>query len=86
VDSPQEKRGLDSPRSVNRIWRGLWIVCLLLVALDVGGVLYHKHPHFAFEGIWGFHGWFGFLAFAGLVFAGMLWRKVVGRGEDYYDR
>jgi len=86
VETPRHERGLDSPRTVKRIYVGLWIVCLALVALDVGGALYHKHPHFPFEGVWGFHGWFGFVAFVGLVFAGALWRKIVGRDEDYYDR
>ena len=65
------------------------MVCVLLILvdfLDVAHVLYHKHVHFSPEGWFGFYGFFGFLAYSFIVVGGWLWRKVVGRSEDYYDR
>lgn len=79
----ERERWLDEPRNVDRICYGLYALCALLVLADF---FYAKHPHFAVEGWFGFYGFFGFVGCVGLVLAAKLMRKVVMRGEDYYDQ
>jgi hypothetical protein len=74
---------LDDRNNVRKIYWALIVVCIALVAADA---FYHKHVHYAFEGIFGFFGLFGFgLSFL-LVLASRELRKVLMRDEDYYDR
>lgn len=77
-----ERRWLDEPRNVDRLVKGLYIVCGLLVAADF---FYDKHGHFAFEEWFGFFAWFGFIGCVVLVLAAKEMRKVLKRDEDYYD-
>ncbi len=79
----EKKYWLDDPRNVRKIYGGLWIVCWLLVAADL---LYEKHIEFPIERVWGFFGFYGFVSCVLLVLAAKQLRKIVGRGEDYYDR
>jgi len=80
---PEKRYWLDDPANVRKIYIGLWIVCLGLLALDL---LYEKHTHFAAEEWTGFFAVFGFVAFIGLVMGGRLLRRFVRRDEDYYER
>ena len=73
---------LDEPRNVTRIFVALIVVCVALLAADFA---YHKHGHFDFELWFGFHAFFGFLAYSAIVFSAKLLRKLISRGEDYYD-
>lgn len=73
---------LDDPRNVDKIVYAVVAICLLIEAADL---LYHKHPHFAFETIFGFYGIFGFVSCVALVLAARVLRKVVMRDEEYYD-
>lgn len=74
---------LDDKNNVKKIFWALVTVCIALVAADA---FYHKHVHYAFEGIFGFFGLFGFgLSFL-LVLASKELRKILMRDEDYYDR
>jgi hypothetical protein len=78
-----EKRyWLDDPANVRKVYIGLWVVCIVVALLDL---FYTKHAHYPSEEFFAFHAAFGFVGFAGLVFAGKLLRKVVMRDEDYYD-
>ena len=82
-----ERHVFDDPRNVWRLIYALFTVCGLLLAidlLDVFGVLYHKHAHFAFERKFGFFALFGFFLSAGLVLAARGMRKLLARDEDYY--
>ena len=93
-EEPQQSRWLDDFANVRKIYRGLWIVCLLVL---VGGeILLHQAHHaaeahgaahhgFGFERWPGFYGLFGFIACAGLVLAAKELRKLLMRSEDYYD-
>ena len=85
----EESRWLDDPKNVDRIVHGLYVVCALLLSidlLDLAGVLYHKHPHFSFEKFPGFYGLYGLFGSVGLVLAAKQMRKVLMKDEDYYDR
>jgi len=77
-----KKYWLDDPRNVNKIVYGLYAVCAVLVLADFG---YHKHTHFPIEGLPGFYGFFGLLAFTGLVLSAKGLRIILKRREDYYD-
>ena len=70
------------PANIRKIYIGLWVVCLLLVGLDL---TYHKHTHFPVEGIFGFFGLYGFVGCVVLVLAAKALRVILMRDEDYYD-
>ena len=74
---------LDEPRNVNLIVWSLVAVCVLLFFADA---LYHKHPHFEIEHLFGFYGVYGFFVCVALVLVAKSMRKVLMRSEDYYDR
>jgi hypothetical protein len=76
-------RWLDRKENVAGIYRGLWVVCALLLLSEL---LVHKHAVFGPEAWFGFYGWFGFFACVGLVLvAKLVLRRLVKRPEDYYD-
>jgi hypothetical protein len=82
---PSTRKGwLDRPSSATLLYRILIGVCALLIALDIGEV-YHKHTHFSWEGIIGFHGLYGFVGFFLIVLSGWPLRRILSRKEDYYD-
>lgn len=80
--SPQDPGVFDRPQTANRIYYVLLACCVGLVLADF---TYHKHGHFSFEEIPGFHAGFGFLAYVGLVLTSTQLRKLLKRREDYYD-
>ena len=74
---------LDDIRNVHKIFWALVIVCALLFVSDAFVV---RKSTFFFEEWFGFFGLFGFgLSFL-LVLASKELRKILKRGEDYYDR
>lgn len=81
---PGEKpRWLDDPGNVDLIVYALYAVSALLLVIDP---FIHKHGPFAIEHWWGFYGIYGFVCCVFLVLAAKeLLRKLVMRGEDYYD-
>lgn len=85
----EKQHVFDTPRNVRRVIHSLYAVCALLLAidlLDLFGVLYHKHVHFAFEHWFGFYGFFGFFLSCALVLIAKAMRRPLKRDEDYYDR
>jgi hypothetical protein len=77
------KPWLYRPSTVNGLFWGLAILCVLLGLADF---VYHRHTIFAFESFPAIYGIFGFVAFVFIVFAGIGLRKLIMRDEDYYDR
>ena len=73
---------LDERKNVNKVFYTLCAVCTSVVIADF---VYHKHGHFSFEEIIGFHAGFGFVAYVGLVLLATQLRRVLKRDEDYYD-
>ena len=80
-----KKYWLDQPRNVTRVYYALWVICVVLLLVDLLPG-YDKHAHFRWENIFGFYGIFGFAVFFGVVLAGKELRKLLMRDEDYYDR
>lgn len=68
---------------MTRIVYGLATLCVLVFLADL---FYDKHPHFAFEGWFGFYAGYGFVGSVGLVLTAKWLRRVLRRGEDYYER
>jgi hypothetical protein len=83
MQRPERVRWLDRKESVSKVYWAVWVVCVLLLAVEP---LVHKHGLFRFEEWFGFHGWFGFVACVGLVLAAKGLRRLLKRPEDYYDR
>jgi hypothetical protein len=85
-DRPDPNEGaywLDDPRNVDRLVYGFYIVCGLLLAIDV---FVPKHGPFAIEHLFAFYGAFGFVACVALVLIAKQLRRIVMRPENYYDR
>lgn len=83
-----ERHWLDEPRHRAWIVQTLYGLCALLLAadlLDLLGVIYHKHPHFTFEGWPGFYAVFGFSGSVVLVLVGKVVRRLLARKEGYYE-
>ena len=45
----------------------------------------HRHPHFGFDGFFGFYAILGFVACAALILIAKGIGFVLKKGEDYYD-
>lgn len=80
--SEERKRWLDEPRNVKRLFVGLAVACGLLIAAEP---FVHRHAIFEWEGWFGFHAIFGFVAYSALVLSATQLRKLLKRREDYYD-
>jgi hypothetical protein len=82
-DSEGKTYWLDNSANVNRLVYAFYVVCGLLLAIDI---FVPKHGPFILEHIFGFYGFFGFVACVALVLAAKQLRRIVKRSEDYYDR
>lgn len=86
--SSEKRYWLDEPRNVDKVVYSLYAVCALLVSidfLDLAGVLYHKHPHFPIEELFGFYGFYGLVGSVLLVLTAKRMRRVLMRDERYYE-
>jgi hypothetical protein len=77
------RRRLDDPRTVTRIVYALGILCGLALIADL---FYDKHPHFDVEGWPAFYPVYGFVGSVLLVLTAKQLRRLLKRGEDYYER
>lgn len=82
-DDHDDRRRLDDPRNVTRIVYGLVALCVLTFAADL---FYAKHPHFGFEGWFGFYAVYGFVGSVALVLSATWLRRFLRRDEDHYER
>ena len=82
MEPDEKKYWLDDPANTRKVYVGLWVVCILLAALDL---FYDNHGHYDFEELPGFSAVFGFVACVGLVLASKGLRRIVMRDEDFYD-
>lgn len=78
----EQVRWLDQPENVRKIHYAIWVVCVLLLVIEL---LIDKHVEAAVEHWFGFHGFFSLLACVALVLGAKLLRRVTSRTEDYYD-
>ncbi len=73
---------MDSRRFGTKVFYCIAAICALLAAADL---FYSKHVEYAVEGWIGFYGAYGFVSCVLLVLAAVQLRRIVKRGEDYYD-
>lgn len=74
---------LDSSANVAKLYRGIWVLAIVLVAVDLA---IHRHPELGLDGLFGFYGFYGFFACVALVLTAKALRRVLMRPEDYYER
>lgn len=89
-EANERKRWLDDFENVRRVYRWLWIACLVLLVGGQGLLVWARrheaeHHGFGFERWPGFYALFGFVACVSLVLAARELRKLVMRPEDYYE-
>lgn len=72
----------DRPENVNRLLKGFYAICILLVLADF---IVHRHIGFDWEKIPAFYALYGFVACVLLVVVAKRMRNVLMRKEDYYD-
>jgi hypothetical protein len=81
---PQEKKYfLDKPKNVLLVVRLLYVACAAVFLLDLTGL---RHGERIWEGLPGFYPLYGFIGCTALVLIAKELRKILMRGEDYYDR
>ncbi len=86
-DESEKKHIFDDPENTKRLIRIFFVVCAVLIALDL---VFHRHLSFK-DGVFPAEAWFGYYAVYGwvacviLVLAAKQMRKVLMRDEDYYD-
>jgi hypothetical protein len=73
---------LDPPENRARVRKIFYASLVLLLLIDP---FISKHGHFSWESVPGFYAVYGFIACVSLIFLAKLLRKLVKRGEDYYD-
>ena len=76
-------RFLDRPANPKRIRWAFYALCAVLAGLDL---VVHRHAEHPWEGLFGFHAIYGFVACVVLVLAAKQMRRVLMRREDYYER
>jgi len=77
-----KKHLFDNPRNVERLLKGFYVICILLVVADF---IIHRHTTMEWEKIPAFYAIYGFIACVVLVVIAKWMRKVIMRKENYYD-
>lgn len=81
--SEKDKRHVfDDPRNVKRVIYVLFAVCAVSLIADF---FVHRHVEHPWESLFGFYSVFGFVGIGVLVLLAKQLRKIIMRGEDYYD-
>ena len=70
------------PRTIRRILTVLHLACACLFLSDL---MFYRHVVDPIEEIVGFYGLYGFIACWLLVILAKLMRRILMRGENYYD-
>jgi hypothetical protein len=78
----EKKHIFDNPRNVRRVIHALYAACAISFLAEFFVSRHVDHP---WEALFGFHAFYGFIACVLLVLAAKEMRKVLMRGEDYYD-
>jgi hypothetical protein len=83
MDNNHEPQGFfDKPENVSKMLKVFYVICGLLVLADF---VVHRHIYHDWEKIPAFYAIYGFVGCVVLVLIAREMRKVLMRGEDYYD-
>jgi H+/Cl- antiporter ClcA len=74
---------LDKKENIKKILYVFYALCAVLFAADF---VLHRHVYHSWEKLPGFYAIFGFVACVILVLLATQMRKVLMRGEDYYEK
>lgn len=80
--SPDDEGRFDSPESRSRVRKVLYVLCAVSVVAEI---FVNRHVDHPWEALPGFYALYGFVACVILVLVAKELRKVLMRGEDYYD-
>ena len=86
-DRPGDEKSywLDRKENIEKVVWAVYGICGLLFVIDIFVEKHGKGP-FAIDHFYAFYGIYGFVACVALVLAAKQLRRVLMRGEDYYDR
>ena len=73
----------DKPENIRKVLRVFYVICALLLLLDV---IVHRHVLHPWEWLWGFYPLYGFVGCVVLVLVAKWMRTFLMRPEDYYER
>jgi hypothetical protein len=82
MDDGKKRHIFDDPVNVKRVIHALYGVCALSLLADFFVDRHVDHP---WEALFGFYALYGFVACVILVLVAKELRKVLMRGEEYYD-
>lgn len=82
MSSKKEFDYFDRPEVIRKLWILLYVVCGLTVLAEIFA---HRHPHFGFDGFFGFNAVLGFVSCAVLILFSKLVALFLKAREDYYD-
>ncbi len=72
----------DKPENISKMLKVFYVLCGLLVLADF---VVHRHIYHSWEQLPAFYAIYGFVGCVILVLIAREMRKVLMRGEDYYD-
>lgn len=83
MDNQNEPPGFfDKQENIQKMLKVFYVICALLVIADF---IVHRHIYHDWENIPAFYAIYGFVGCVVLVLVAREMRKVLMRGEDYYD-
>ncbi len=82
MDDKPKRHLFDDPLNVKRAIYALYAVCALAL---IGDFIVHRHVDHPWEALFGFYPLYGFGACVLLVLIAKQMRKLLMRGDDYYD-
>lgn len=82
AEQHEPKGFFDKPENIQKMLKVFYVVCGLLVLADF---IAHRHIYHDWEKIPAFYAIYGFVGCVVLVLIAKEMRKVLMRGEDYYD-
>lgn len=83
MDNQNEPPGFfDKQENIQKMLKVFYVICALLVVTDF---IVHRHIYHDWENIPAFYAIYGFVGCVVLVLVAREMRKVLMRGEDYYD-
>ena len=82
AEQHEPKDFFDKPENISKMLKVFYAICALLVLADF---IVHRHIYHDWENIPAFYAIYGFIGCVVLVLIAKEMRKVLMRGEDYYD-
>ncbi|OUS23492.1 hypothetical protein A9Q99_27770 [Gammaproteobacteria bacterium 45_16_T64] len=82
AEQNEPKDFFDKPENISKMLKVFYVICGMLVVADF---IVHRHIYHDWENIPAFYAIYGFVGCVVLVLIAKEMRKIIMRGEDYYD-